>query len=341
MVRNEQFGHDALGANSLPEVSRRFWLAGSLLGLAGAVMPLRTAIARQEKAGESAGDSAEIAQVQAIAAKAGLGQFSSSHRAHFLGIGDANARFRTDALNICEALAPAFVQHFNSNGRGFKLTMPQNRLTVITLNSAESYKAFCKASIGEEPAALVGGHYDLDTNRLVMFDFRPEGEEAGVVNDPTRVNRMTLVHEATHMLCFNTGLLSRQSGVPDWVSEGLATYVELWRDKRSRIGEPNVPWLSCVKDAKRNGTTISLADLIASDESFDDKSTAQVAYGESWLLVHYLMKSPQQLPKFRSYLAGLSSEEAASNRLEYAEKHLGKLEKLSVDLDRHLKHGAR
>jgi hypothetical protein len=279
-------------------------------------------------------DVKEIALVEAIAKKAGLERFTSSHTTHFLGIGDADARFRTNALSICESLAPAFIQHFN--GKGFKLELPKKRLTVITLKSAESYQAF----INDNPGATVGGHYDLDTNRLVMFDFRPQGEKPGVVNDPTRVNRLTLVHEATHMLCFNTGLLSRQADVPNWVSEGLATYVELWRDKQSRIGVPNVPWLSCLTDAKRDGRRIPISDLVTGDKAFEDEKTAQVAYGESWLMVHYLMKAPQ-LPKFRGYIAGLSSEEVVSKRAEYAEKHLGSIEKLSSELERHLKRGAR
>ena len=48
------------------------------------------------------------------------------------------------------------------------------------------------------------------------------------------------------------------------------------------------------------------------DKTFDDDKTAQLSYAESWLMVHYLMKSQQQLPKFRAYLAGLRTDEAAS-----------------------------
>jgi Protein of unknown function (DUF1570) len=337
MVQHNQLGQCALGADDIGRVSRRTWLAGALLGLSAAYGPIRPGFSQRVKAGQSNGDSdtAEIEQVQAIAKKAGLERFSHKQTAHFLGIGDADARFRADALNICESLAPVFLQHFNA--KEFKLAMPKNRLTVITLKSAESYKAF----IGKDPGAIVGGHYDLDTNRLVMFDFRPEGEEPGVVNDPTRVNRLTLVHEATHLLCFNTGLLSRHSNVPDWVSEGLATYVEMWRNKQTKIGEPNIPWLSHLNQVKSSGESIPIAELVASDKSFEDDTTAQISYAESWLMVHYLMKSHEQTPKFRAYLAGLASEESAAKRAEFAEKHLGSLEKLSRELDRYLKRVSR
>ena len=165
--------------------------------------------------------------MQAIAKKGGLGPFNTGRTEHFLGLGDAEDVFRDTALRICESLAPEFLRHFHE--KGFDVALPKKRLTVITLKDAESYQAYT----GEDPGLLVGGHYDLDTNRLVMFDFRPKGQQPGAVVNPERVNLLALVHETTHLLCFNTGLLSRNANVPDWVSEGLATYVELWRKNKT------------------------------------------------------------------------------------------------------------
>jgi Protein of unknown function (DUF1570) len=338
MVPHDPFrGGNELRAR-VTALSRRSWLATAFLGLTGATASSRPVWSKQTKGGDKDGDSdaKEIALVQYIAKKAGLERFSDSRTPHFLGLGDADARFRNDALKRCESLVPVFIQHFNS--KGFKLAMPKNRLTVITLKSAGSYQAF----IGENPGANVGGHYDLDTNRLVMFDFRPADEGPAVVNDPTRINLLTLVHETTHLLCFNTGLLSREASVPDWVSEGLATYVEQWRNKQTRIGEPNVGWLSFLKDSRNKGTSwIPITNLVADDKTFDDK-TVELSYAESWLAVHYLMKSPpQKLAKFQAYLAGLSSAEATANRVAYAEKHLGSLKDLEREIERHYKRGAR
>jgi Protein of unknown function (DUF1570) len=316
-------------------VSRRSWLAGAVLGLSGmsAVSPLAGSMQIKEGASD---DKNEIALVQAIAKKAGLGPFSHSHTEHFLGLGDAADVFRKTALEICESLAPAFLSHFRE--KGFTdVALPKKRLTVITLESAQSYQAF----IGKDPGAIVGGHYDLETNRLVMFDFRPVGGGPGVVNNPQRVNRLALVHETTHLLCFNTGLLSRNADVPAWVSEGLATYVELWQKRVTKIGELNGPWLFCLREAKRAGKPwIPITELVATEKSFDDDETAQLAYAESWLLVHYLMKSPQ-LPKFRTYLAGIPAKWTAAQRVEYSEKHLGSLEALDHELGREFKRLAR
>ena len=65
--------------------------------------------------------------------------------------------------------------------------------------------------------------------------------------------------------------------------------------------------------------------------------TQQLSYAESWLLVHYLMKSKAQRPKFRSYLAGLPKEGqgTAANRVAHAEKHFGSLKKLDRELAEH------
>ena len=95
----------------------------------------------------------------------------------------------------------------------------------------------------------MGGHYELDTNRLVIFDFRPGGGPPAGAN-PKRINTFTLIHEATHQLTFNTGLLDRQGDVPVAVSEGLAMYAELGHDGRSVLGMINRPRLEVVFNKK-------------------------------------------------------------------------------------------
>ena len=173
------------------------------------------------------------------AEKAGLGHLSRKATDHFLGLGDASPRFQSAALlEVCEPLAKGFVAHFGP--RGFPVALPKHRMTVVTLKDDASYRAY----IGQNPGETVGGHYDVETNQLVVFDFRTrQGVSA---QEGNRVNIFTLVHETTHMLSFNTGLLSRESDVPACISEGLATSVELWLpgDRRGRGFEAtNLPRL--------------------------------------------------------------------------------------------------
>ena len=305
--------------------SWRSWLASLFLGLIG--VPAASCFAQSTQAEVRPGEAQEIALVQAAAKKAGLDPFSHSRTDHFIGLGDADDRFRNEALKICESLATDFLKHFRD--KGFKLALPAHRLTVITLKDDVSYQAYAGT---EDPGVLVGGHYDLETNRLVMFDFRPKGQERAVVADPERVNLLALVHETTHLALLQYGALSREANVPDWVNEGLATYVELWRENRRRSARPNRPWLSCLRDAKNTNTPwIAIPKLVASDESFDDKNTAQLSYAESWLLVHYLMKEPQ-LPKFRAYLGSLPPRGPRANGLNTSKSILGRKRRLIVSL---------
>ena len=130
---------------------------------------------------------------------------------------------------ICEPLSDAFLAEFRK--LGFKLALPRERMTVITLKNKASYDAYCGVVAGDE----VGGHFDLETNRLVVFDFRSKRAELAATAE--RVNTFTLVHEGMHLLSYNSGLLDRKQDVPAAIAEGLATYGELWRPKgRGKIG---------------------------------------------------------------------------------------------------------
>jgi hypothetical protein len=169
----------------------------------------------------------------------------------------------------------------------------------------------------------VGGHYDVQTNRLVVFDYR--AQRANLAVGAERVNLFTLVHETAHQLCFNTGIADRDSDVPLCISEGLATYVELWRPGvKNAIGGVNQPRLQVLRGV---ADWIPIADLMADDKAFDEK-TGQLAYAESWLLVHYFLRSQNRVPRFREYLALIRGEKQKAHRLPVAEKALGSMSKL-------------
>jgi hypothetical protein len=313
-----------------PAVSRRSCLRGWLFGVMGLKAVDFTALSAWAKEGDAT-EADVIAEVQAAAKKAGLGPFDRGRTEHFLGLGDAPARFRESALNICEELAKEFLRYFRS--RGFKLALPDGRLTVITLKDDKSFRAF----IGADPGKDVGGHYDLDTNSLVVFDFREKVDQPG---NPVRVNLFSLIHETAHLLCFNTGLLSREADVPVCVSEGLATFVEMWQPKqKSPLSAINQARLQALVEASESPEPwIPIADLLADDKRFQDPKNLQLVYAETWLLVHYLIRTRTQLPKFRAYLSELPADrETAEKRMKNAEAHLGSLKKLDGDLRRYAK----
>jgi hypothetical protein len=202
---------------------------------------------------------------------------------------------------------------------------------VVALKDSDSYRAF----IGQNRPETVGGHYDVEANQLVVFDFG--SRQPDLTADPRRVNLFTLVHETTHLLSYNTGLLPRRGDVPAAISEGLATYVELWRPRaRSAIGATNRARLEALRQGRgAESGWIPIRDLLAADTLFDEANTMQLAYAESWLLVHLLVKSPQWLPKFQAYLSGIPREGGDKGRVAYAERQLGSLRLLDREVRRH------
>ena len=314
------------GAAQMPGVlSRRSLVKGLLAGVSG-LGSARSAAGQEAKAPGQAIDAEEIAKVEKLARDARLAKLYSVRSVHFLAVGDAPESHQREALALCEALGEAFLAHFRA--RGFTVEYPDRRLTMIALRDRDSYSAL----IGEAPGKDVGGHYDLETNRLVIFDFRSQQE--AIAAQAERVNLFTLVHETAHQLSFNTGILNRQLEPPMCVSEGLATYVELWRPGvKNAIGGVNRPRM---EDLRQAVDWIPIGDLLTDDTAFEQK-TDQLAYAESWLLVHYLLRANSRQPRLRQYVAEVQVATKAAERIRIAEKVLGPL----ATLDHGLKDEAR
>jgi hypothetical protein len=288
-----------------------------------------TALGHTRAAGQrspSPGRSEEEARVRELARKAGLGPLTASRSPHFLAVGDAPEVFLQSALRHCEALSEALLRHLR--GKGFELAFPAEPLTVVALKGQESYGRL----LGEAPGKDVGGHYDLETNRLVIFDFRagPGAPAKGA----ERLNLFTLVHETTHLVSFNTGVLARGSPPPLCLSEGFATYVELWEPgARNTIGGLNRPRLKALRDSE---DWIPVSELLATDDAFEGEQE-QLAYAESWLLTQHFLRAAGRVPRFREYLVELGKGLKRAEAVAAAETRLGSLKRL----DRTLKDEAR
>lgn len=300
--------------------SRRQWLLGALVAAVGRS-------ARGGAGAEGPADpSDELAPVFAKARALKLSGFRSSRTEHYAGAGDAPDAYRDMALRICESLGKVYRQVFTD--KGFPAEFPDRRLTVVTLKDRTSYAAY----LGESPGEDVGGHYDVDANQLVIFDFQADSKDRAP--NARRVNTFTLVHEALHQLTFNTGLLDRRGDVPVAVSEGLATYGELWQhtNQRATLGVVSKYRLQVfLNQAEAAVDWIPFATLLTDDGLFEAEQ-AQLAYAESWVFVHYFLKTPSKLPAFRAYLAAIRARRDRSHRLEDATQHLGELAVLNREL---------
>jgi hypothetical protein len=303
-------------------LTRRRWLGGlSLLalGAAGADPPRPL----------NATESEAVAAIQKQAAAAGIKEVGTALSDHYVGVGDAPSGHRESALRLCEDLAATFLRHFQN--KGFDVAYPPDRMAVVVLKDRASYAAFKAGPVGD----LEGGHYDVQANRLVVFDFH-DPKPGGPAN-ARRVNTFTLVHEAVHQLSYNTGLLDRKADVPVAVSEGLATYGELWtREPRSsqRIGQRNGYRLNVLLDPNSGVDWLPAERLLADDSLFEDARAEQVAYAEAWLLVYDLMQTASGAKKLRAYLQALRPRRDAGHRVEDAQAALGNLVRLDFALKR-------
>ena len=267
-----------------------------------------------------------VAKLEAQAKDAGIAPFRVARTEHFLGVGNAPDGFRKEALGVCEALGKTFVKHLRE--RGFSVDYPAERMTVVVLKDSSSYGAL----LGEAPGKDVGGHYDLDADRLVVFDFRPD-QPSG--SGAERINTFTLVHETAHLLSYHVGLMSPDRDPGKCVAEGVATYFEMWRKTANvAAGRINRPRLEALRAGAESGAEwIDTARLLADDGLFDDPETAQVAYGQAWLLMYHLLTVSRSLwPDVVRWFAAMKAE--AGDRAALAEKHLGSLAKLDQQLQR-------
>lgn len=295
--------------------NRRRWVqvvsAGCLLGTA-----------RAEE------DREEVQAIEAVkdrGRRAGLSGFGESRSPHYLGIGNAPESFRAAALSLCEGLAEDYLEQFRT--RGFVVKMPQKRLGVVIL---ESNPAFVKY-LNEEAMQGVAGIYDLNENRLVMCDNRDGRNPLA-----ERTNTFTLMHEATHQLTFNTGLLDRQGDVPLLISEGLGCYSETRRPGgKVKIGAVNRERLAVLASVAAKGGRLTPVSRLIHDEPFLNVDTAVTSYSEAWLFIHMLMSNKDMAKAFRGYLDAIRPRKTEEHRQEDLEAHLGKTEDLDAAMKRH------
>lgn len=281
--------------------------------------------------GDDGDDDREVEAVRDQARKAGLGPLRFVRKGQYLAIGDSPDAFRDRALELCLGLSKDYLKHFSD--KGFRVVKPTSLMTLVVLSNRDAFSAY----LGSDQGDVVGGVYEPETNRLVIFD-------NGALNaNPRaqRANTFVLFHEATHQLTFSTGLLEREGDIPLAIVEGFGTYVEArGLNPRNKVGDVNYDRLEVLApkgSGREKPKLASVTELIGDDLRLRDDETKQVAYSESWLLVHYLMRTPARLPQFRSYLEGIRGRRDPSHRLEDWTKSLGDPSKLDRELLAYLK----
>ena len=281
---------------------------------------------------------AELAAIRDKLEQAKIGPINTEHSAHYVAIGDAPKAFITTILADCEQLEADYQRYFGSHG--FHVHQPDRPLIVVMFRDDRSFGSFSglpsllEAAEKGRAAATVGPLRTQTTNVLHVFDWRNVPIEPRAAH----LNMETLSHEGTHQLTFNSGLLNRAGDTPRCIVEGLGTHGEARRTiGPSDFGRLNLMRMDDLARYQRRVPWIHLRELIANDAVLLAGNAARImlGYAQSWLLVHYLIKEPAALPRFRQYLQAIAPRVKSDRRIEDVQAHLGDLDRLDQDLRRY------
>ncbi len=247
--------------------------------------------------------------------------FEVHSTAHYLICHNTSKAYAQWCGALFERLYLAFSNYWKRHD--FNLREPEFPLVAIVFGDQAQYAAHAKKELGEAANSVIG-YYNLQTNRMTMYDLtgtagiRQPGDRR---SNAAQINQLlsrpeaertvaTIIHEATHQIAYNCGFHTRLSDVPLWVNEGLANYFEtpdLSRGKGWRtIGAVNYFRLEGFRDYLTRRTDRSLESLIVDDRRFRDPRQAADAYSEAWALNYYLLQ--KHAKKYHAYLAGLSKK---------------------------------
>lgn len=294
-----------------PAIDRRQWLT-SLFSMAGTTALSRNLSGQDsEKVTDTETKRVEDLFIRFEQAELSKPKVERSER--FVVVSNARAEFVRQVLHIAEDTALSYNRYISSGRMPVKFS--DTRMTIIVLANAGQYNKF----LGDEKSRNEGGHFDLDENWTVTFDHRGRTKSTKSVLE--RSNQVTLIHEVTHQISYNSGLLNINADVPMLVSEGLATLAEpSGRALTAGFGQVNGPRVAVMSGIiKRNPKAfIPLRDLISSDDAFfaEDDPTLQMAYGQAWLFWDTVMNTAEYSGKMPVYLKRLEGRLKPDRRLD-------------------------
>jgi hypothetical protein len=217
---------------------------------------------------------------------------------------------------LFERLQTAFFAYWR-NAR-LELEPPPQPLVAILFASHDEYAAYAERDAGPGLAATQG-YYSVRTNRIVLSNLAGSStgtaatSEAEVLRgvEASIANLVTVVHEATHQIAFNTGMHTRYADNPMWLTEGMAMFFEA-PDIRSTagwktIGKVHPGRLQQFQQYLASGRPAnSLTTLIESEERFRDPDQIGEAYAESWALTHFLIRKHRG--EYQEYLRMIAAK---------------------------------
>ena len=247
-------------------------------------------------------------------------------------------------------------EKFWEKRKKYELDEPRYPLVAIVFGSRAQYMQHVERELGPGQAAIA--YYNLQTNRITMFDLTADQRSSNPTNknnrqmeeilrSPAAVRMVaTIIHEATHQLIFNRGMQTRFAESPLWFNEGLAMYFEApnlkarrgWTGPGQIFDERLIQFKNDL--AGRDGPK-SLRMLISSDKRLRDPETAASGYAEAWAFTHFLLnRKADQFVKYLKFMAGkkVLVEDTPEKRLEDFHQFFGKsLKELDAEFIRYVR----
>jgi hypothetical protein len=245
--------------------------------------------------------------------------FKTTSTKHYLIAYDTTEAYAKWNAALYERLLRGFYTFWKR--LGIELQEPEFPLVTIVFSSRQGYLKYAEKDQVKNAASMIG-YYNMLTNRVATYDLTgieeiiPDGKRVetsdlvnAILSRPAAERAVaTIVHEAVHQLAYNCGLQRRLADNPIAISEGLAMFFEAPDLKNPSgwggIGKVSGHNLAIFRQAVAARAAKPIGDLIQDDSLFHDPATVSIAYGESWALTYYLIKTKsKQLTAYLKELA--------------------------------------
>ena len=170
-------------------------------------------------------------------------------------------------------------------------------VAVVFPDQKAMYREFTRRRID---VTRVAGIYSNDTNRVMTHD----GGHLSLIASTVR-------HEAAHQSAFNSGVHSRVTATPKWITEGIGQMFEspsMTNSAANVRAKANVDSMLLIK-RKLSGLNEpkfhqTVQRLIADDTLFENDKTIDDAYAVSWAMMFYLAeREPTNFAKILNHTA--------------------------------------
>lgn len=310
----------------------------------------------------------ESAVAQALAE---LGPRATTHETrYFVVVSDTDLTWTAERAAMLERTRH---QYYRATRRlGVSLPPPERKLLCVLLNDHARFTEFARENDGVH-APWIAAYYSVRANRIVLFNdtvpppapspdmaagaspatfsAAPSPSGLHIVGDDAqrrsrdharyaehvaRYSTAKAVHEAVHLLAFNTGLQSRGVEYPFWLTEGLAMSFET-DDTNVSFG-PDFTWAprqARADELRRIGAIVPLRDLVAMvDLPHDRTDHIEHVYLQSYDLFGYLYRYRRQ--NLAAYIRACTDSphltRTHDGRVALFERHFGDIHTLEQRL---------